>query len=90
MKNISPILIYVLTLSFTSCNFSNEKVNSQVDRQWVYIELITESKTDTSEYFYYAQIKKSLIDGIESNEEKNRLRDHQGRKASDDRCLIFS
>ena len=66
-------LICFLTLFLSSCNFNKEKLTVEPERQWVYIELVTESKKDTTDYFYYAQIKKSLINEIESNTKKKGL-----------------
>lgn len=73
MKNIILFLLLGFAFFFKSCVLFEEKPLQNHEKQWVYIELITESKTDTTEYFYYGQIKKSLIDEIESNEEKKGL-----------------
>ena len=69
------ILISIFTLStwLISCGPLDEKSPKGQEKQWVYIELVTESQRDTTDYFYFGQIKKSLIDGINSNEDKNGL-----------------
>jgi len=73
MKNPLLLLICALSLCFSSCDYNGNKQNVTLEKQWVYIELVTESKIDTSDYFYYGQIKKSLINEIQSNEEKKGL-----------------
>tara|TARA_R110002012_G_scaffold321930_1_gene552457 strand:- start:37481 stop:37909 length:429 start_codon:yes stop_codon:yes gene_type:complete len=72
-NNTSSIFIFLLTLSLSSCKFTNEKPIVEPERQWVYIELVTQSKKDTTDYFYYGQIKKSLIKEIDLHEDKKGL-----------------
>lgn len=58
--------ILTLTLLISSCDIQ-EKTHEIKGKQWVYVELITQSKKDTSDYFYYGQIKKSVLEKINSN-----------------------
>ena len=69
------ILISSLTLStcFTSCNNLNNEINKEPQKEWVYIELVTTSPRDTTDYFYFGQMKKSIINSINANEEKKGL-----------------
>ena len=69
----SFLVICSLMVYLVSCDFQSEENKFKQKKQWVYIELVTESKTDTSEYFYYGQINKSLIDDIESDKDKKGL-----------------
>lgn len=70
-KNI--LLIGFFTILLMSCNLGNNKPTDEFKKQWVYVELVTTSKTDTSEYFYFGQMNKSLVDDIEANKEKSGL-----------------
>ena len=69
------ILISLLTLStcLTSCNNLNNKTIEESQKEWVYVELITISPRDTTDYFYFGQMKKSIINNINANEEKKGL-----------------
>lgn len=60
------ILSFYLLLAFTllSCDFGSDK---QKEKQWVFAEIVTESKTDTTEYFYFGQMNKSVIDEIDND-----------------------
>lgn len=71
LKNIS--LVFTLAISLTSCVFLDEKPSENIKKQWVYVELVTESKTDTTEYFYFGQIRNSLVEAINLNENKKGL-----------------
>ncbi len=73
MKFTQKIIIYSVALACIACNLDSTKSNAHIEKQWAYFELTTESKTDTSEYFYYAQINKSLLHDIETNPEKKGL-----------------
>lgn len=71
LKNIS--LVFTLAISLTSCVLLDEKPSENIKKQWVYVELVTESKTDTTEYFYFGQIRNSLVEAINLNENKKGL-----------------
>jgi len=58
--------ILTLTLLISSCDIQ-EKTPEIQGKQWVYVELITQSKKDTSDYFYYGQIKKSVLERINTD-----------------------
>lgn len=67
--NYKRCLFLILIFCLTSCGFLNENPAEQIDKQWVYVELTTKSKTDTTDYFYFGQIKKSIVDNIDLNDE---------------------
>ena len=69
----SLIITFTITIGFFSCDKPDQAARKMEKKQWVYVELITESKTDTSEYFYYGQIRKSLVDEISLDEDKKGL-----------------
>lgn len=58
--------ILALTLLISSCDIQ-EKTPEIKGKQWVYVELITQSKKDTSDYFYYGQVKKSVLEKINTD-----------------------
>lgn len=64
------LIISTLNLLLFSCDFFDQE-NENLEKQWVYIELITESKSDTTEYFYFGQINKSILNKIESDKIEN-------------------
>ncbi len=66
------ILIIIITVNFTSCNIGTDILKPK-EKQWVYLELNTISKTDTTDYFYYGQMNKSIINKIDENENTNGL-----------------
>lgn len=72
-KNIFLNLLVINFLNLLSCDYKAEKNHLEPEMQWVYVEIVTESRKDTTEYFYYAQMKKSIIDEIELNEDKKGL-----------------
>ena len=68
-RNHLAILISIISLSaiITSCGFNTQRPSVEQGKQWVYIELTTVTKSDTTNYYYYGQIKKALIREIDSN-----------------------
>ena len=73
MKKLLPLLLITFTLCLISCNFNSDHKMKKQEKQWVYVEIVTESKTDTSDYFYYGQVNKSLIDDIDANKRQKGL-----------------
>ena len=69
-KYTQYLFISTLSLLLFSCDFIDRE-NKNLEKQWVYIELITESKSDTTEYFYFGQINKSILNKIESENIEN-------------------
>ncbi|WP_229792674.1 hypothetical protein, partial [Ulvibacter litoralis] len=70
---LTLISTFILSTLLTSCDYQKEKSLKEQKKQWVYIELTTVSPRDTTDYFYFGQIKESLIGEIDSNEEKKGL-----------------
>ncbi|MGV6830864.1 MAG: hypothetical protein ACWA5P_04765 [bacterium] len=70
IERIQIIIMIILTLSFISCNITE---NNDTEKQWVYIEINTVSKTDSTDYFLYGQINKSILKKINKNENTNGL-----------------
>ncbi|MBJ2172919.1 hypothetical protein JBL43_01635 [Aureibaculum sp. A20] len=67
-RKIIFLKIFALVItSFTSCDIMEGNTKPK-EKQWVYIELSTISKTDTTDYFLYGQINKSIINKINDNE----------------------
>ena len=67
------ISIFALPICLTSCGPLDEESSKELKKEWVYIELVTMSKRDTTDYFYFGQVKKSIINQIDSNEEAKGL-----------------
>lgn len=64
----------ILLLSYILSVYTPENtLVSEEEKQWVWIEVKVELPRDTSDYFYYGQINKSLIEKINSDEEKEGL-----------------
>lgn len=68
-QNYFIILISIITLTIllSSCGFNTQRSSKAKGKQWVYIELTTVTTSDTTNYYYYGQVKKSLIRDIDSN-----------------------
>lgn len=67
MRNIAFVFI------LCSCNGWVSKGNANSEKQWVYLEVESILKSDTSVYFYYGQINKSILEEIYSNPEASGL-----------------
>ena len=68
-QNYLTVLISIITLStfLSSCGFNTQRTSDKKGKQWVYIELTTVTKSDTTNYYYYGQVKKALLHDIDSN-----------------------
>ena len=67
-KNIALIHCLVFILLCTSCFDSKYGSSSSDKKVWVYLEIETIMKKDTTNSYVYGEIKKSIIDKIERNE----------------------
>ena len=76
-KKILNIVFIVIILIFITWQIAKSsvinKINTSGDKMWVYVKLKTELPRDTSDYYYYGQIKESLIHKIDIDEEINGL-----------------
>jgi len=64
MKKTTVLILFLIcSVLCTSCDVNKDASNDS-NKQWVYVELVTESKKDTSEYFYYGQVRESLYNDI--------------------------
>jgi hypothetical protein len=62
------VLIFGICILFISCNISPVQNNFASGNQvWVYIEIQSTLLRDTTDYYYYGQIKQSVIDKIDNN-----------------------
>ncbi len=66
IKLLFTCLLIAFSCSLISCDIP-QKTPEIKGKQWVYVEMVTESKTDTSEYFLYGQMKKSILEKINSD-----------------------
>ncbi len=67
-KNIALTYCLVLILLCTSCFDSKYSSSKSDEKVWVYLEIETIMKKDTTNSYVYGEIKKSIIDKIERNE----------------------
>ena len=86
-KTILLKLIALVILSFGSCDLV-ELDSKPKEKQWVYIELSTISKTDTVDYFFYGQINKSIIKKIDNNDSEGLFLLSKARFVNDDDFLV--
>jgi hypothetical protein len=68
MKKV--LFLFVLSTLCFSC--LDLKYDTQ-QRVWVYVEIETTMLKDTSDYFYYGQIKRTIVDKIDKNEKAKGL-----------------
>ena len=85
-KTILLKLIALVILSFGSCDLI-ELDSKTKEKQWVYIELSTISKTDTTDYFLYGQINKSIINKIDNDDSEGLFLISKARFMNDDKML---
>ena len=76
----------MVILSFGSCDLV-ELDSKPKEKQWVYIELSTISKTDTTDYFLYGQINKSIINKIDNDDSEGLFLISKARFMNDDKML---
>jgi len=72
MKKHTPFLIAlsILVLAIAGWKFSYfdfMTLDHSEEKVWVYIEVEVELASDTSNYFYHGQIKKSIINTMDAN-----------------------
>jgi hypothetical protein len=53
--------------SLTSCSSFMTKSKADIEQIWVYVELESANKKDTSIYYFYGKINQSIFDEIERN-----------------------
>ena len=85
-KTILLKLIALVIFSFGSCDLV-ELDSKTKEKQWVYIELSTISKTDTVDYFFYGQINKSIIKKIDNDDSEGLFLLSKARFVNDDDFL---
>jgi hypothetical protein len=51
--------------SLTSCSSFMTKSKADIEQIWVYVELESANKKDTSIYYFYGKINQSIFDEIE-------------------------
>lgn len=65
MKN--KLLLIVLSIFLSSCLNGKYDVGKKDAKVWVYMEIETILKKDTSQNYIYGQIKKSILDEMRNN-----------------------
>lgn len=63
-------VVFVLSICAMSCTLIDKKPAKAPEKQWVFVELMTKSKNDTTDYFYFGQIKKSVLSDIETKNQE--------------------
>lgn len=66
------LIIGYLTYRYTDL-FQRFEPKLSAEKVWVYVELKVELVRDTSDYYYFGQINKSILDKIDKNSSANGL-----------------
>lgn len=66
MKKV--LFLFALIFLCFSCFNSKYDVQTTEKKEWVYMEILTTMKKDTSTNYVYGQVKKSIIDKIRNDE----------------------